>query len=200
MEKKALWRLSNMEVKRLIVSISGASGAIYGIRLLEILKELEHIETHLVITEAGKRTIGMETKYKIKDVETLADKNYDNDDIGAPIASGSFQTDGMVVAPCSIKSLSGIAISSNNNLLLRAADVTLKERRRLVIMPRETPLHLGHLRLMMQVTENGAILLPPMPAFYHQPTSIDEIIDHTLQRCLDLLKITTPKGLSERWE
>lgn len=189
----------NSETKRIIVGISGASGAIYSIRLLEILKEIDQIETHLVISEAGAQTIALETEYKRTKVEALADQHYNNQDPSAAIASGSFKTDGMVVAPCSIKSLSSIANSANNNLLLRAADVTLKERRRLILMPRETPLHLGHIRLMAQVTEIGAILLPPMPAFYHKPQTIDDLINHTLQRCLDLLDIQPPEELSTRW-
>lgn len=185
--------------KKIIVGISGASGAIYGIRLLEIFKEIENIETHLVISDASAQTIGLETEMTRAQVEKLADHSYDINQISAAIASGSFKTDGMVVAPCSIKTLSGIANSSNTNLLLRAADVTLKERRRLVLIPRETPLHLGHLHLMTAVSEIGAILLPPIPAFYLKPKSIDDIINHTLQRCLDLLNIEPPPDLSKRW-
>ncbi len=185
--------------KRVIVGISGSSGAIYGIRLLEILRDIENVETHLVITDASAQTIGLETDYSLEDIRSLSDKSYDNSNMAAAIASGSFKAHGMVVAPCSVKSLSGIANSTNNNLLLRAADVTLKERRRLVLMPRETPLHLGHLRLMTAVTEMGAVLLPPMPAFYTNPKSLEDMIDHTLLRCLDLLDIEAPPGLSHRW-
>jgi len=185
---------------RLIIGISGASGVIYGIRLLQILREIETIETHLVISEAGAKTIGLETDFTPKEVQSLADVVYDNQDFSAAIASGSFKTSGMVVAPCSIKTLSGIAHSSNTNLLLRSADVTLKERRPLVLIPRESPLHLGHLRLLVQASEIGAVIQPPMPAFYHHPQSIDDLINHTLQRCLDLLHIDLPEDLSQRWQ
>jgi 4-hydroxy-3-polyprenylbenzoate decarboxylase len=184
---------------KLVIGITGASGVIYGIRLLEILKEITEVQTHLVISQAGKQTIGLETDYQIKDVLALADEVYDIDDITAPIASGSFQTAGMIVIPCSIKSLSAIANSYNNNLLVRAADVTLKEQRKLILVPRETPLHLGHLRLMVRAVEIGAFILPPIPAFYIQPNSIQDIIDQIVMRVLDLLKITPPKGLSPRW-
>lgn len=189
-----------MNNRRLIVGITGASGVIYGIRFLNILNKMGGIDIHLVITEAGERTIALETSCQLIQLKELASQMYDNHDIGAAIASGSFKTDGMVVIPCSIKSLSGIANSSNNNLLLRAADVTLKERRRLLLLPRETPLHLGHLRLMQQAAEMGAILLPPMPAFYHHPQTIDDLIDHTLLRCLDLLQLPAPEELSQRWQ
>lgn len=184
---------------RLVVGITGASGVIYGIRLLEVLKEIKKVQTHLVISQAGKQTIGLETNYKIKDILALADEVYDIDDIAAPIASGSYQTSGMIVIPCSIKSLSAIANSYNNNLLIRAADVTLKEQRKLILVPRETPLHLGHLRLMVRVTEIGAVILPPIPAFYTHPESIQDIIDQIVMRALDSLNITPPIGLSPRW-
>lgn len=187
-------------IKNIIVGISGASGAIYAIRLLQILKEYDFVNTHLVISDAGKQTIEFETNYKNIEVENLADKVYLNKDIGAAIASGSFKTDGMIVIPCSMKSLSAIANSHNENLLIRAADVTLKERRRLVIVPREAPLHLGHLRLMAQVTEIGAIIMPPMPAFYNKPKTLEDIIDQTIQRCLDLLDIQGIKDISLRWK
>ena len=147
---------------KLVIGITGASGVIYGIRLLEVLKETPQVQTHLVISQAGKQTISLETKFKIKDVLAFADEVYDIDDITAPIASGSYQTSGMVVIPCSIKSLSAIATSYNNNLLIRAADVTLKERRKLILVPRETPLHLGHLQLMARAAEIGAAILPPI--------------------------------------
>jgi 4-hydroxy-3-polyprenylbenzoate decarboxylase len=189
----------NKPPTRLIVGISGASGVIYGIRLLQTLQQLDTVETHLVISEAGARTISLETDFSLKEVEDLADTVYDNRDLSAVIASGSFKTGGMVVAPCSIKSLSGIANSSNTNLLLRAADVTLKERRPLVLIPRECPLHLGHLRLLVQAAEIGSVILPPMPAFYHHPQSIDDLIQHTLQRCLDILHIDHPEDLAKRW-
>ena len=189
-----------MDKKRLIVGITGASGVIYGIRLLQVLKDMDDVDTHLLISEAGERTIALETSYKLSQLYKLAHQVYDIHNIGAAIASGSFKTHGMVVIPCSIKSLSGIANSSNSNLLLRSADVTLKERRRLVLVPRETPLHLGHLRLMQQAVEMGAILVPPMPAFYHHPQSIEDLVDHTLLRCLDLLQMKAPDSLSQRWQ
>jgi len=183
----------------LVVGISGASGAIYGIRLLEILQGLQSVETHLVITSAARQTILLETDYTVDAVEALADKHYRINDVAAAIASGSFKTRGMVVIPCSIKALSGIALSYSDNLLLRAADVTLKERRRLVLVPRESPLHLGHLRLMTQAVEIGAVLVPPMPAFYHRPRTLDDVINQTVNRVLDLLDIELPQDLFERW-
>jgi 4-hydroxy-3-polyprenylbenzoate decarboxylase len=183
-------------MKRLIVGISGASAAIYGIRLLGVLRETD-VETHLVISSAAKKIILLETDFKVEEVEALADHVYDIDDIGAAIASGSFRTDGMVIIPCSIKSLSAIANSYGANLLLRAADVTLKERRRLVAVVRETPLHRGHLQLMLKVTDMGAIIFPPLPAFYHRPQSIEDIVDHTVGRVLDLFGID--HALFERW-
>ena len=183
-------------MKRLIVGISGASAAIYGIRLLEVLKETD-VETHLVITSAAKKIILLETDFTVEEVEAMADYVYDIDDIGAAIASGSFKTDGMVIIPCSIKSLSAIANSYSANLLLRAADVTLKERRRLVAVVRETPLHRGHLQLMLRLTDIGAIIFPPLPAFYHRPKTIEDIVDHTVGRVLDLFGID--HALFERW-
>ncbi|MFQ5400986.1 MAG: UbiX family flavin prenyltransferase [Anaerolineae bacterium] len=185
--------------KRLIVGMSGASGVIYGIRLLEILRQIESVETHLVVSTAAGITIGLETTYTPEEVSALADVTYSFKDIAAAIASGSFKTSGMIVIPCSMKTLAGIANSFSDNLLLRAADVTLKDRRRLVIMPRETPLHLGHLRLMTQVTEMGAIVAPPMPAFYHRPQTIDDIINQTVNRALDLLEIELAADLFTRW-
>lgn len=184
-------------MKRIIVGISGATGVIYGIRLMEVLKDID-IETHLVVTGAAKKTILLETDYKIDYVESLADYVYDVDNIGGAIASGSFITEGMVVIPCSIKSLSAIANSYNDNLLIRAADVTLKEERRLVLVVREAPLHRGHLDLMLRVTENGGIIFPPVPAFYHMPKTIEEIIDHTLGKVLDLFGIE--HRLYRRWD
>ncbi len=182
--------------RRLIVGISGASAAVYGIRLLEVLKETD-VETHLVITSAAKRIILLETDFKVEEVEAMADYVYDIEDVGATIASGSFKTDGMVIIPCSIKSLSAIANSYSANLLLRAADVTLKERRRLVAVVRETPLHRGHLQLMLRVTDMGAIILPPVPAFYHRPKTVEDIVDHTVGRVLDLFGVD--HALFERW-
>jgi 4-hydroxy-3-polyprenylbenzoate decarboxylase len=186
-------------MKRLIVGITGASGVIYGIRLLEVLEPLPDVETHLVVSGAGEKTIALETGYSIDAVTELADVNYRLNDIAAAISSGSFKTHGMVVIPCTMKTLAGIAHSYSDNLLLRAADVVLKDRRRLVVVPRETPLHLGHLRLMTQLAEMGAILAPPMPAFYHKPKSINDIVDQTVNRVLDLLDIDLPQDLFQRW-
>jgi 4-hydroxy-3-polyprenylbenzoate decarboxylase len=183
-------------MKRLVVGISGASAAIYGIRLLEVLKETD-VETHLVISSAAKRIILMETDFAIEEVEAMADHVYDIDDVGAAIASGSFKTDGMVIIPCSIKSLSAIANSYNADLLVRAADVTLKERRRLVAVVRETPLHKGHLQLMLRLTDMGAIIFPPLPAFYHRPKTVEDIVGHTVGRILDLFDVD--HALFERW-
>jgi 4-hydroxy-3-polyprenylbenzoate decarboxylase len=185
--------------QRLIIGISGASGAIYGIRLLEVLRGVAEVETHLVISGAARQTIALETDYSLAAVEALADITYRINDIAAAISSGSYSTIGMVVVPCSMKTLAGIAFSLSDNLLLRAADVTLKERRRLVIVARETPLHLGHLRLMTQVTELGGVIMPPMPAFYHRPQSLAEIIDQTVNRVLDLFSIVLPEDLFKRW-
>jgi 4-hydroxy-3-polyprenylbenzoate decarboxylase len=182
---------------RLVVGISGSTGAIYGVRLLEVLHGSPDIETHLVVSEPAKQTIEYETGYRIDDVLDMASVVYDYRDIGASISSGSFPTDGMVVAPCSIKTLSSIASSYNDNLLTRAADVTLKERRKLVLVTRETPLHRGHLKLMLEVTENGGVILPPMPSFYHRPKTVDDIVNHTVQRALDQFGIE--KGLFQRW-
>jgi 4-hydroxy-3-polyprenylbenzoate decarboxylase len=187
-------------MKKLIVGISGASGVIYGIRLLEILRAVDHVETHLVMSAAGGITVGLETDYTVEDVLALADFTYRFKDIAARISSGSFKTDGMIVVPCSMKTLAGIAYSFSDNLLLRAADVVLKDRRRLVLAPRETPLHLGHLRMMVQVSEIGAIIVPPMPAFYHRPESIDDIINQTVNRILDLVDIELPLDLFQRWQ
>ncbi len=187
-------------MKKLIVGISGASGVIYGIRLLELLRTVPDVETHLIMSTAAATTIGLETDFTADEVMQLADVSYRFRDIAAAVSSGSFKTWGMVVIPCSMKTLAGIANSFSDNLLLRAADVVIKDRRRLVLAPRETPLHLGHLRLMVQVTEIGAILAPPMPAFYHRPDSIDDIINQTVNRLLDLLEIELPKDLFTRWQ
>ena len=186
-------------MKKLIVGISGASGVIYGIRLLEILRDVPDVETHLIMSTAAATTIGLETEVTADEVMQLANVSYRFRDIAAAVSSGSFKTWGMVVVPCSMKTLAGIANSFSDNLLLRAADVVLKDRRRLVIVPRETPLHLGHLRLMVQATEMGAILAPPMPAFYHRPESIDDIINQTVNRLLDLLDIELADDLFTRW-
>jgi 4-hydroxy-3-polyprenylbenzoate decarboxylase len=183
-------------VKKLIVGISGATGAIYGIRLLEVLSKSD-VETHLVITEAAQKTILMETSLKVEDVKSLAKVSYDIKNLGADISSGSFLSEGMVIIPCSIKSLSGIANSFNENLLIRTADVTLKERKKLVLVVRETPLHLGHIELMLQASRMGAILLPPVPAFYFYPKTIDDLINHTIGKVLDLFGIN--HHLFNRW-
>lgn len=191
-----------MEIKKkkIIVGISGASGVIYAIRLLEILRDVDDVETHLVMSTAAAQTIGLETDFVASDVEKLADVVYKFRDIAAAISSGSFKTDGMIIVPCSMKTLSGIAYSFSDNLLLRAADVVLKDRRKLIIVPRETPLHLGHLKAMTQVVEIGAILAPAMPAFYHRPKTIDDIINQTVNRLLDLLDIELGDDLFERWQ
>jgi len=183
-------------VKKLIVGISGATGAIYGIRLLEVLSKSD-VETHLIITEAAEKTILMETNWEIKKIKSLAKVTYDIKDLGAAVSSGSFLSEGMVIIPCSIKSLSGIANSFNENLLIRAADVTLKERRKLVLVVRETPLHLGHLELMLQASRIGATLLPPIPAFYFHPKTIDDLINHTVGKVLDLFGMN--HHLFNRW-
>ncbi len=182
--------------RRLIVGISGASGAIYGVRLLELLRS-EPIETHLVMTKAAEVALAHETRRKVAEVQALAHHCHAIADLAAPLASGSFRTDGMIVAPCSIRSMSEIAAGSTSTLLTRAADVVLKERRRLVLMVRETPLHLGHLRSMAALTEMGAIIAPPVPAFYAKPASLGEMVDHTLGRVLDLFDIALPQ--LRRW-
>ncbi|HJN41284.1 MAG TPA: UbiX family flavin prenyltransferase, partial [Anaerolineales bacterium] len=167
---------------KLIVGISGASGVIYAIRLLQVLRTVKDVETHLVLSNAARKTIVLETDSSVSEVEALADVQYRLNDVAAAVSSGSFKTMGMVVIPCSMKTLSGIANSFSANLLLRAADVTLKDRRPLVLLPRETPLHLGHLRLMVTAAEMGAIILPPMPAFYHRPKTLDDVINQTVNR------------------
>ena len=186
-----------MDVARLIVGISGASGVIYGIRLLQVLREQTDIETHLVLTKPAERTIVEETDYRIPDVKALASVVHPITDIGASIASGSFQTLGMAIVPCSIHTASAIAHCLSDNLLTRAADVVLKERRRLVLVVRETPVHLGHLRMLVVAAESGAVILPPMPAFYGRPTMLDEIVDHTVGRVLDHFGIQ--HSLVKRW-
>jgi 4-hydroxy-3-polyprenylbenzoate decarboxylase len=184
-------------MKRIIVGISGASGVIYGIRLLEVLRELR-VEAHLVLSEAAKRNIVIETTVSVEDVEGLAARVYSVKDLAAPISSGSFKMDGMVIVPCTIKTLSGVANSYNENLIVRAADVTLKEGRRLIVVVRETPLHRGHLELMLRVVEMGGVILPPIPAFYHAPKTIEDLIDHAMGKILDLLGID--HSLYARWE
>ena len=183
--------------KRIIVGITGASGVIYGIRLLKILKNL-NIETHLIISEVAKKTILIETSFTLKDVEQMAHTVYQPGDMAASISSGSYKTEGMIVIPCTIKTLSSVAHSFNETLLIRAADVTIRERRRLILVVRETPLHKGHLILMQKVTELGGIILPPVPAFYNIPKSIDDLIDHTLGKILDIMNIE--HTLYKRWE
>ncbi|MDO5071794.1 MAG: UbiX family flavin prenyltransferase [Pasteurella multocida] len=185
--------------KRLIIGISGASGAIYAIRLLEVLKPLDHIETHLIISNAAKQTIAAETDYSIQAVKALADVNYDVRDIGAAISSGSYRTLGMIILPCSIKTLSGIAHSYTDDLITRAADVCLKERKPLVLCVRETPLHLGHLRLMTQAAEIGAQITPLMPAFYHHPKTVQDIVDQSVNRLCDQFEIQLAQDLFQRW-
>ncbi|HKA76431.1 MAG TPA: UbiX family flavin prenyltransferase [Pseudolabrys sp.] len=180
----------------LLVGITGASGAIYGVRLLELLRAC-NVEAHLIVSRAAQMTLAYETSFKLAELERLASVVYSNDDIGAACSSGSFPTRGMVIAPCSIKTMSEIATGNTANLISRAADVVLKERRRLVLMLRETPLHIGHIRNMATVTEAGGIIYPPVPAFYALPNSIKEMVDHTLARVLDLFEIDT--GLTRRW-
>lgn len=182
---------------RLVVGISGASGVIYGIRMLQILRDLD-VESHLVMSKSAQVTLAHETDMSVADVRALADVNYSNTDIGAAISSGSFKVEGMVVAPCSIKTLSEISTGVTSSLLSRAADVNLKERRRLVLMVRETPVHLGHLRSMTAVTEAGAIVYPPVPAFYARPASLEEMVDHSLGRVLDLFGFDA--GTVRRWD
>jgi len=184
-------------MKRIIVGITGASGVIYGIRFLEVLREL-NIETHLILTGVAKKNILIETKFTVEKVEELAYKVHGIEDLAAPISSGSFRTDGMVIAPCTIKTLSGVAHSYDENLLIRAADVTLKEGRRLIVVVRETPLHMGHLELMYKVAQLGGVILPPIPAFYHSPRRIEDLIDHTIGKILDLMEID--HSLYKRWE
>ncbi|SEL22914.1 3-octaprenyl-4hydroxybenzoate decarboxylase [Kosakonia sacchari] len=187
-------------MKRLIVGISGASGAIYGIRLLQVLRDVAEVETHLVMSQAARQTLALETDFSLRDVQALANVVHDTRDIAASISSGSFKTAGMVILPCSIKTLSGIVHSYTDSLLTRAADVVLKERRPLVLCVRETPLHLGHLRLMTQAAELGAVIMPPVPAFYHRPQSLDAVIDQTVNRVLDQFAIELPEDLFTRWQ
>lgn len=184
--------------RRVIVGISGASGAVYGARLLQALREIGNVESHLVVSDAGWRNLRHELDMDRASVEALADVVHDLANVGASIASGSFQCTGMVIAPCSMRTLAAVAHGLADSLLTRAADVMLKERRRLVLLARETPLHLGHLRNMVSVTEMGAIVCPPVPAFYLHPRSVDDIVDHTVARTLDLLGLA--HGLGGRWQ
>jgi len=183
-------------MRKIVVGISGATGVIYGIRMLEVLFQCG-VETHLVVTPSAIKNMFIETEYTMANLEPFASTIYDVDDVGAAIASGSFQVDGMVIAPCSIKTLSAVANSFNYNLLIRAADVNLKERRRVVLLVRETPFHEGHLDLMMRVTQMGGIIMPPVPAFYHMPKTIEDIIDQSVGKVLDLFGIEA--SLFKRW-
>ena len=185
---------------RLIVAISGASGAIYPISLLQILKQQTEIETHLIISNAARQTIALETDYSIQQVRELASVNYDIRDIGAAISSGSYRTLGMIILPCSIKTLSAVANCYSDDLISRAADVCLKERKPLHLCVRETPLHLGHLRLMTQAAEIGAQITPLMPAFYHKPQNLDDLINQSINRLLDQFEIELKQDLFERWQ
>ena len=180
----------------LIIGITGASGAIYGVRMLEALRA-KGIPTHLIVSKSAAITLKEETDMSVDEVRTLATTHYLNTDIGAAVSSGSFKTRGMIIAPCSIRTLSEIAYGTTDNLLSRAADVILKERRKLILLVRETPLHQGHIRAMLAATENGAIVMPPVPAFYHRPKNVDDIVNQTVGRCLDLFDIES--GLVKRW-
>jgi flavin prenyltransferase len=182
--------------KRIVVGISGASGVTYGVRLLSLLEKTDY-ESHLIISDSGRLNIKIETDYQPAEVEAMADYVYEHRDVAASLASGSFLTDGMVVVPCTIKTLSGIANSYNENLLVRAADVTLKEGRKLVLVVRETPLHKGHLRLMTMAADMGAHILPPVPSFYHQPKTLEDIIDQTIGKIFDFMGIK--HDLFQRW-
>ena len=182
---------------RLVVGISGSTGAVYAIRLLQVLRDVPQMETHLIVTSPGKRTIVEETDYSVKEVEALATHVYDNRDIGAAPAGGSFQSAGMVIVPCSVKTASALAVSAGEGLLCRAADVTLKEGRPLLVVVREAPLHLGHLRQLTALAELGAVIFPPVPAFYDRPKTIDDIVNHTVGRILDRLGV--PQNLVPEW-
>lgn len=184
--------------KKLIIGVGGASGVIYAVRLLEVLRSSADVETHLVMSKTARMNINIETDMSVADVEALADQVHNIAQVGASIASGSFKTHGMIVAACSMKNLSAIVHSHADDLLTRAADVALKERRKLVLMPRETPLHAGHCKLMMEANQLGAIVAPPMPAMYTKPQTIDDIVNHTVGRVLDLFELET--GLVDRWQ
>ncbi len=183
--------------RRLVVAITGATGAVYGVRLLAQLSAIPGIETHLIVSDAAALTLHQEVGMQRRDVEALAHVVHKNRDVGASIASGSFQSDGMIVAPCSMKTLAAVAHGLSDNLIARAADVVLKERRRLVLMVRETPFNLAHLRNMTAVTEMGGVIFPPLPSFYHKPASIDDMVDHTVGRVMDLFAIA--HTLAPRW-
>lgn len=184
-------------MKRLIIGMSGSSGVIYGIRLLELLRSVPSVETHLVMSPHAKQNIEIETSYSAKSVEKLADVVHSFRDQAAPISSGSFRTDGMIVAPCSMKTLSAVVHSFADNLLIRSADVVLKERRKLVLMPRESPLHTGHCKLLYEAAQMGAVISPPMPAFYNEPATIDDQVNHSVGRVLDLFDVDV--GVVARW-
>lgn len=183
---------------RLVIAITGATGAVYGMRLLQLLQPLENLETHVLISDSGALTLQQELQLKRREVESMADVVHSVRDIGASIASGSFQTAGMIIAPCSMRTLAAVAHGFSDNLVTRAADVVLKERRRLVLMVRETPFNLAHLRNMTAVTEMGGVIFPPVPAFYQHPQSIADIVDHTLLRVLDMFSIALPD--TPRWQ
>ena len=184
--------------RRIVVAITGATGAVYGLRLLQFLRDAPGIESHLILSDAAILTLHQETGMQKREVEALAHVVHKVRDIGASVASGSFQSDGMIIAPCSMKTLASVAHGLSDNLIARAADVVLKERRRLLLMVRETPFNLAHLRNMTAVTEMGGIIFPPLPSFYHQPASIAEMVDHTVARVLDLFQIE--HGLAPRWQ
>jgi flavin prenyltransferase len=186
-------------VRRLVIAITGATGAVYGVRLLQILQQLPGVETHLVISDAAVLTLHEETGLARREVEALAHVVHKTHNVGASIASGSFQTDGMVIAPCSMRTLAAVAHGLSDNLIARAADVALEERRRLVLMVRETPFNLAHLRNMTAVTEMGGIVFPPLPAFYHKPQTIADLVDHTVARVLDLLDVEMDGATAPRW-
>ncbi|ADU70054.1 3-octaprenyl-4-hydroxybenzoate carboxy-lyase [Pantoea sp. At-9b] len=191
---------SKIIMKRLIIGISGASGAVYGVRLLQVLQPLAEVETHLVMSQAARQTLALETDFNLRDVQALANVVHDVRDIAASISSGSFKTLGMAILPCSMKTLSGIVHSYSDSLLTRAADVVLKEQRKLVLCVRETPLHVGHLRMMTTAAELGAVIMPPVPAFYHRPQTIGELVDQTVNRVLDQFDIELPQDLFTRWQ
>ena len=187
--KSARGKTTDAPPRRLVIAITGSTGTIYGVRLLEHLRAQRFFELHLILSNPAKRTLVEETDLAVKDVEALADVVHDNRDIGASVASGSFRTEGMVIVPCSMKTASALSTSHADNLIARAGDVTLKEGRRLIAVVRETPLHLGHLRVLVALAEIGAVVLPPMPAFYNRPRTVDDIVDHTVARILDRLGI-----------
>lgn len=189
--------ITTLPARRLIVAVTGASGTCYGLRLLQVLREIPDIETHLVISDAGKLNLQHELNMEIETFQALADVVHDRHDIGASIASGSFQSWGMVIAPCSMRTLAAVAHGLSDNLITRAADVIIKERRRLILLTREAPLNLAHLRNMVSVTEMGGIIYPPAPGFYQRPQSLAEMVDHTISRIIDLLEI--PQSQAMRW-